>query len=542
MARHDIGNFDFVIVGAGSAGCALANRLSACGRYQVALLEAGGRDSSFLLRMPIGYGKVAFEPGYSWHYFSAPEPGLDGRQVLLPRGKGLGGSSNINGLIYIRGQAADYADWEAHGAAGWGWSDVLPWFMHSQRSTRGNGSHHSADGVLRVQQATERDSTNDAVLDAFAACGTPRVDDFNDGRQWGCGYYDSIVDGGERWSSARVFLQPARSRPNLTVLTGALARRVCLSAGRASGVECDIAGERHIVSVRREVVLCAGSYQSPQLLQLSGIGDAELLKRFGIAVVADRSSVGQNLQDHWVVPMGFRVRPGVFSYNTELGGWGLLRNLLRYWMHRDGPLTIPAAQTGAFVCSGPTLSRPDLQYHCLPVTGDLEAAARGGKGELGKYPGLTIAPCVLRPESRGSVEIASLEPAQPPQITHNYLVAERDQQLTVRGMRIARQVAAAPPLAELVELEADPGPGAESDAELLAFAQRFGSTGYHPVGTCRMGSDAEAVVDPQLRVNGVLGLRVADASVMPTLISGNTHAASVMIGERAAHFILQAAT
>lgn len=541
MSRREDDCFDFVIVGAGSAGCALANRLSEGGQYRVALLEAGGRDRSFFLRLPIGYGKVAFEPGYSWHYFSAPEPGLDGRQVLLPRGKGLGGSSNINGLIYIRGQAADYADWAARGATGWDWPDVLPWFRHSERSTRGNGPHHSADGVLRVQQATERDSTNDAVLDAFAACGTPRVDDFNDGQQWGCSYYDSIIDRGERWSSARVFLHPASSRPNLSVLTEALVRRVVFDQGRAGGVECLIDGEQRLISARREVVLCAGSYHTPQLLQLSGVGDPALLRAVGVDVVAARPAVGQNLQDHWVVPMGFRVREGVFSYNAELGGWGLVRNLLRYLLRRDGPLTIPAAQSGAFVCSDPSQRRPDLQYHCLPVTGDLEAAARGGKGELGKYPGLTIAPCVLRPESRGTVQIVSNDAAQTPRIVHNYLVAEQDRLITIRGMRIARQVAAAAPLAKLVEVEADPGPDAESDAELLAFAKRFGSTGYHPVGTCRMGSDADAVVDPLLRVNGVSGLRIADASVMPTLISGNTHATSVMIGERAAQFIRQSA-
>lgn len=538
VARQ-LGEFDFVVVGAGSAGCVLANRLSADGRHSVALLEAGGHDRSFLIRMPIGYGKIAFQPGLSWHYSSAPEPGLDGRRVLLPRGKGLGGSSNINGLIYIRGQREDYADWAAAGATGWDWPDVLPWYRHSERSQRGDGPAHSGSGLLRVQVAAERDGTNDAVLSAFAALGTPAVEDFNDGGQWGCGYYDSIIDRGERWSAARAFLAPARSRPNLEVFTGALVRRVMFEDGAAAGVELDRGGQRGVLRARREVILSAGAYQSPQLLQLSGIGPPTLLTAHGIAVVVERAAVGTGLQDHYVVPVGFRLRQGAFSYNRELAGWGMVRNLLRYLWRRDGPLTIPAAQSGAFVRSDPRVGRPDLQYHCLPVTGDLEAAAAGGQVSLSPLPGLTVAPCALRPASRGWVRIASTDPGEPPEIVHNYLVEAADREITVRGMRIARQLAATEPLAALVEGESAPGVDAVTDEELLGFARAVGSTGYHPAGTCRMGSDQEAVLDPLLRVRGVERLRVADASVMPSLISGNTHAASVMIAERAADFILR---
>lgn len=538
MSR-EAASFDFVVVGAGSAGCVLANRLSADGRHSVALLEAGGKAGSFLIRMPIGYGKIAFEPGLSWHWSSAPEPGLGGRRVLLPRGKGLGGSSNINGLLYVRGQAADYDDWERAGAAGWGWESVKPWFLHSERSARGAGPHHSDTGLLRAGPAPRRDPTNDAIVDAFAAAGTPRTDDFNTGDQWGSGYYDAIIDGGERWSAARAFLQPAAARRNLTVLTGALARRVIVEGGRASGIEVDLPGGRSVLRARREVIVAAGAYQTPQLLQLSGIGDGEALRALGIPVVVDRPAVGADLQDHYVIPMGFRVRPGVFSYNPELRGWALLRNFMRYLSRRDGPLTIPAAQTGAFVRSASDAPRPDLQYHCLPVTGDLEAAARGAKADLSKDPGLTIAPCVLRPVSRGHVHALSNDPLQPPEIVHGYLREEEDRRLTLRGMRIAREVAATAPLAGMIDVEAEPGPKAQSDDDLLAFARAVGSTGYHPVGTCRMGSDDRAVVDPQLRVRGVAGLRVADASVMPRLISGNTHAACVMIGERAADFALR---
>ena len=536
---REAGTFDFVVVGAGSAGCVLAHRLSEDDRHSVALLEAGGRDGSFLIRMPIGYGKIAFEPGLSWHWSSAPEPGLGGRQVLLPRGKGLGGSSNINGLIYIRGQQQDYDGWERAGAGGWGWDSVLPWFLHSERSGRGAGPHHSDAGLLRAGPAPHRDPTNDAIVAAFAAAGTPRVDDFNTGPQWGCGYYDAIIDGGERWSAARAFLRPAELRRNLAVTTGAMARRVVLEQGRATGVEVDMTGGRALFRARREVILAAGAYQSPQLLQLSGIGDGEALRRLGIGVAVDRPAVGEGLQDHYVIPMGYRVRPGVFSYNHELRGLALARNFLRYLLGRSGPLTIPAAQTGAFVRSAPDIARPDLQYHCLPVTGDLEAAARGAKAELSGHPGLTIAPCVLRPASRGHVRIRSKDPLQPPEIVHGYLRDEADRKLTLRGMRIAREVAATAPLAALIEAEAEPGAGAQTDEALLDFARRVGSTGYHPAGTCRMGSDEGAVVDPRLRVRGIAGLRVADASVMPTLVSGNTHAACVMIGERAADFVLR---
>lgn len=535
---REAGSFDFVVVGAGSAGCVLANRLSADGRYSVALLEAGGEAGSFMVRMPIGYGKIAFQPGLSWHWSSAPEPGLGGRRVLLPRGKGLGGSSNINGLLYIRGQAADYDAWERAGATGWGWESVLPWFLHSERSARGAGPHHSDAGLLRAGPAPHRDPTNDAILDAFVAAGTPRTDDFNTGDQWGCGYYDAIIDGGERWSAARAFLAPARTRRNLTVFTRAMARRVVSEQGRVTAVEVDLPGGRTMLRARREVIVAAGAYQTPQLLQLSGIGDGGTLHGLGIPVVVDRPAVGADLQDHYVIPMGFRVRPGVFSYNDELRGWALLRNFVRYLSRRDGPLTIPAAQTGAFVRSAPDVPHPDLQYHCLPVTGDLEAAARGAKADLSKDPGLTIAPCVLRPVSRGHVRALSVDPLQPPEIVHGYLREEADRRLTLRGMRLTREIAATAPLAALIDVEAEPGPAAQSDEDLLAFARAVGSTGYHPVGTCRMGSDDHAVVDPRLRVRGIAGLRVADASVMPTLISGNTHAACVMIAERAADLML----
>jgi len=539
MIHSDLGEFDYVIVGAGSAGCVLANRLSADPRCRVALLEAGGEGDSFFVRMPIGYGKIAFESGLSWHYHGAPEPGLDGRRILLPRGKGLGGSSNINGLIYIRGQAADYDDWLQQGAAGWGWSDVLPWFIRSELHDSREAPLHGTSGLLRVQRASERDSTNDAIVAAFEQIGIAARDDFNDGEQCGTGYYDSIIHAGERWSAARAYLRPVMSRPNLKIVTKALARRVVFHDGRAVGVELSVGDRHEVLRARAEVILSSGAYHSPQLLQLSGIGPPDLLLRHGIAVAVPQDAVGDSLQDHYVVPMGFRVRREAFSYNAELSGWRLIKNVLRYLKTRGGPMTIPAAQTGAFVASLAGDDRPDIQFHCLPVTGDLEAAAAGGKGKLSAYPGVTLAPCVARPTSRGRVQIASQDPNEPPQILHNYLVSESDRLGTLRGMQLARRLADTAAMRPIVDTEVAPGVQAVTDEELLGFARRFGSTGYHPVGTCRMGSDLAAVVDPELRVRGVDGLRVADASVMPTLISGNTHAACVMIGERAADFILR---
>lgn len=530
---------DFIIVGGGSAGCVLANRLSADPRHSVLLIEAGGKGQSFLLRMPAGYGVTANAPGHSWHYSGASEPAIHGRQMLLPRGKGLGGSSNINGLLYVRGQQEDYNDWSNLGAIGWGWADVGPYFRKSETYAGGASLLRGADGPLRVEEVTHRNPTNDAIIEAFAEIGVPRTDDYNGVDQFGAFYYQTTVADGRRCSAADAFLRPVMGRQNLTILTSAECQRILCDANRAIGVEIKTAQGVQTIKARREVLLSAGAYHSPKLLMLSGIGPGDHLQEMGIPVICNSPQVGMNLQDHYILTMSWRLRPKAYSYNRELSGGRLLWSVLRYLARRDGTMTIPAAQVGAFVKSDPALDRPDLQFHCLPVTGDLDAAAQGRKAALSPWPGLTLGPNVLRPESRGHVRLASPWASDTPEIVHNWLQAPEDQRLSIIAMQMARNLVAAPALASLVESEAWPGGDRTSDDALLDYARRYGNTGYHPVGTCRMGIDDGAVLDPSLRVKGVHGLRVVDASVMPRLVSGNTNAAAIMIGEKAADLILK---
>lgn len=530
-------NADFLIVGGGSAGCVLANRLSADPACQVVLIEAGGNGQSFFVSMPTGYGKTTNEFGHSWHYHSAPEPSIGGRRMLVPRGRGLGGSSNINGLLYVRGQHDDFDSWSNLGAVGWGWSDVAPYFRQSETYASGGDALRGDQGPLRVEEVSHRDPTNDAVLGAFQELGVPLVDDYNGADQYGAFYYQTTISGGRRCSAADAFLRPVMNRPNLRVITDALCRKVVIEGTRAVGVEIESRQGIETLTAGREVILSAGAYHSPKLLMLSGIGPAAHLREMGIDVVHDSPEVGQNLQDHYILTMSWRLRAGSYSYNQQLGGARLVWNVLRYAATRKGPMTIPVAQTGAFVKSDPVLDRPDLQFHCLPVTGDLDMAMGDQKPTLSKHPGLTLGPNVLRPESRGRLRLASPDPAAVPDILHNYLEAEADRRLSLRAMRMARELVATPSLSALVESESWPGAQLAGDDELIDYARTFGNTGYHPVGTCRMGIDDRAVLDPQLRVKGVAGLRVVDAAIMPRLVSGNTNAASIMIGEKGADLI-----
>ena len=530
---------DFIIVGAGSAGCVLANRLSADPSTTVILVEAGGAGDSFMVSMPLGYGKTMAEFGNSWHYYSAPEPTLQDRRVLIPRGRGLGGSSNINGLVYVRGQAADYDSWSNLGAIGWGWADVAPYFRKSETYAGGGDNLRGDEGPLLVEEVPQHDPTNDAVISAFNEIGVPTTPDYNGSDQFGAFYYQTTINGGKRCSAADAFLRPIMSRKNLRVITGAQCRRVLFEGKRAKGVEIETRHGLETITANREVILSAGAYHSPKLLMLSGVGPADHLRDMGITVLHDSPQVGANLQDHYMLTMSWRLRSDAFSYNRELGGGRLLWNVARYLTTRKGPMTMPAAQTGAFVKSNPALDRPDIQYHCLPVTGDLDANAAGEKPKLSSYPGVTIGPNILRPESRGYVKLSNSDALSVPEIVHNYLSAEEDRRLSIRAIRMTRELAATQSLSAIIESESYPGASCQNDDELIDYAERFGSTVYHPVGTCRMGIDDAAVVDPQLCVKGVTGLRVIDASIMPRLTSGNTNAPTIMIGERGADLILQ---
>ena len=536
-------NYDHIVIGGGSAGCVLARRLGERPGARVLLLEAGGSDRHPLIDMPFGFGAITHDAHFSWLFDSEPEPALGGRRVRLPRGRRLGGSSAINGMLYVRGQHEDYDDWAALGATGWGWRDVLPWFRKAEDQARGADEWHGVGGPLHVGDVALRDPLSDAIIAAAEATGLPRNDDFNGARQLGVGYFQANIRDGRRWSAAKGYLRDWRGEGvglgrTVEVLTGALATRVLFDAERrAIGVEFRRDGRLATARVSGEVIVAAGAFQSPALLQASGIGPGTLLQALGIPVVADRSTVGENLQDHFGVPMMWRLKPGAPSFNAKLGGLGLVGSLLRYLATRRGIMALPLAQVGAFAALTPGATRPDVQFHLLPLSGDVQKEVDNVKQEIDPFPGLTICPCAVRPTSRGRVWLQNPDTATPPAIHLNYLDTAADRELTLAALRYAQRIAAAEPLAKWMEGPSSPGPAVQSDEDLMAYARRVGLTLHHPVGTCRMGADEAAVVDTELRVRGVQGLRVIDASVMPQVTSGNTHAATVMIAERGAALI-----
>ena len=533
--------YDYIVIGAGSAGCVLANRLSANPKHRVALIEAGGKDTATAIHMPLGVGRTLSDPKLSWNLFSGDEPFAHNRNVFLPRGKVLGGSSSLNGMIYIRGQQEDFNTWAQLGCLGWGWDDLLPYFKKSEDFQHGESDLHGAGGELHVADIIHDNPTNHIMLKGFEEYGIPRNDDFNGHSQEGAGYYQVTIKDGKRCSTAVGFLKPARKRKNLDVLTGARVHKINIENGRAHSVTLARRGKIETLVAHQEIILSAGAYHSPHILHLSGIGDAAHLSSIGITPVLDRPEVGENLQDHYMAPMAFRIKSGVYSYNKELRGLNIAKNVIHYLLTRKGVMSIPAAQIGAFIKSDPALDRPDLQYHCLAITGDLETALDGKMNEVCKTPGLTIGGAMLRPESKGYARAVNADQNAKPHIVHNYLAEEEDRRLTILAMRMARDIVATPSLSDIIEEEDLPGMQAMSDDELLDFSKQYGTTLYHPIGTCRMGNDENAVVDPSLRLRGIDGLRVIDASIMPKLVSGNTNAATIAIAEKGADLILQSA-
>ena len=526
-------NFDYVIVGAGSAGCVLANRLSADARHRVLLLEAGPADRSLWIHLPIGYGKTMFHPVYNWGFHTEPDPGMNGRRIYWPRGRGLGGSSSINGLIFIRGQREDYDRWAALGNRGWGWSDVLPYFIRSEANRRGASEFHGADGPQIASDIGEKHELVEAFIKGAAEQGVPRNDDFNGAAQEGVGYYQLMTRNGLRCSAATAYLKPVRRRENLAITPDAHVTRILFEGTRATGVEYRRGGRVQSVCADREVIVSAGALQSPQLLQLSGIGPGALLGEHDIRVVRDSPGVGENLQDHLQLRLMFRcTRP--ITTNDELNSLsGRIKIGLQWLLARTGPLAIGINQAGLFTRVLPESKTPDVQFHFATLSAELAGA------KPHPWSGFTMSVCQLRPSSRGYVRIKTTDDLDPPAMQPHYLSTELDRRCAIEAVRCARRIAHSDAMRPYIAAEFRPGEGVQSDDELLGFARQHGATIFHPSGTCRMGGDPLAVVDARLRVHGVAGLRVVDCSIMPALVSGNTHWPALMIAEKASNMILE---
>jgi len=529
--------FDYIVVGAGSAGCVLAARLSEDPATRVLLLEAGPPDRSLWIHLPIGYGKTMWSDTYNWRFHTDPDPHMNGRRIYWPRGKTLGGSSSINGLIYIRGQREDYDHWAALGNTGWGYADVLPYFIKSEGNRRGATPYHGGDGPLKVSDIGAKHELIEAFIDGAQQIGVPRTDDFNGAQQQGAGYFQLTTAKGWRVSTAKAYLAPARRRPNLRIETEAFASGVIMEGTRAVGVRYRQHGEMKSARCAAEVLLAAGSIQSPQLLQLSGIGPRALLEQHAVPVVVDAPGVGENLQDHLQIRLSFECTKPITT-NDQLNSWfGQLKLGLQWLLLRSGPLAVGINQGGCFMQAlrrpdgAPEAATPDIQFHVATLSADMAG------GKVHPYSGFTMSVCQLRPESRGHIRIRSNDPFEPPAMLPNYLSTELDRRTAVAGVKAARAIAASAAMRPYVKRELKPGPEAGSDAELLEFCRNTGATIFHPTGTCRMGSAAGAVLDPRLRVRGAQGLRVVDCSAMPTLVSGNTNAPAVMLAEKAADMI-----
>ena len=534
--------FDFIVIGSGSAGGTLAARLSEDPQHKVLLLEGGASHKDLMVSMPAGWGAMTYDARYSWGNLTEPERWAGNRQMLIPTGKRLGGSSSINGMIYIRGHAEDYADWVRAGATGWGWDDLLPHFVRTENQQRIRNRLHGTGGPLHVADMPSVHPVSHTIIEAGVQAGLEQVDDFNDGTAHGIGVLQVNVDRGRRSSIAKNALEPAMRRANLKVITGAIVQRIVLEDGRATGVEFRMGDHPvQIARANREVLLCAGALHSPKLLMLSGIGPAEHLRAHGIVVQADLPGVGENLQDHCCVPMSWRMRNGVPSMNPDFQGVGLVRSVLRYWLTHKGPMTSVPAELGGYLKTDPDLPYNDIQFFGLPVTGDPQKSTDKSKApKPDSFHGMTLAPYQVRPFSRGSVRLRLPDVNVHPVLRMNYLHDERDRKALLFALRFLRRMAEQPALAAILEAEERPGPQVQSDDEWLQWLAPHLTTGYHPVGTCRMGqaTDPMAVVTPDLKVRGVAWLRVIDASVMPNVICGNTNATSVVIGDKGADLVL----
>jgi choline dehydrogenase len=525
--------FDFIIVGAGSAGCVLANRLTASGRHRVMLLEAGPSNLHPWLHIPLGFGRLFNDSRYNWCYATEPQAECHNREVIAPRGKVLGGSSSINGLIYIRGQAEDFNYWRQLGNAGWSFDDVLPYFRKAEDNERGADEFHGADGPLSVSDLRDWHPLAEAYVEAAVQCGYPRNDDFNGAAQEGAGYYQTTMRNGVRSSTAGGYLKWAQRRANLKVVSNALATRILFDGRRATGIEYLVGNHKSSARANVEVIVASGAFNSPQLLQLSGVGPASLLRSHGIPVIADVPGVGDDLNDHFSGRIILRCKEPI-TLNDAVRNWsGKLSHGLHYVLTRRGYLAIPAVSAACFLRALPSSGTPDSQCSI-----SLFSAGTIG-GELHPFPGVTGNCVLLRPESRGYVRIKSADPRQAPAIHPNYLATQKDRETIVAGVAAMRRIFQAPAMACHIAEEIEPGKQCDSDDGLLDFIRRRGSTTYHPVGTCRMGQDQNAVVDERLRVRGFAGLRVIDASIMPAVVSGNTNAATIMIGEKGADMILE---
>jgi len=526
--------FDFIVTGAGSAGCAIAGRLSESRRYRVLLLEAGPPDRNPWIHIPLGYAKTYVDPKVNWKFETEPQPQMHGRKLYLPRGKTLGGSSSINGMVYIRGHRGDYDEWRQRGCTGWDYDSVLPFFKKAENQTRGPDEFHGVGGPLHVSNQSIQGELSRAVLDACQQAGIPANPDFNGANQEGCGYYQTTTSNKRRWSAAKAYL--SNPPENLTIVTGAHATRVLIENGRAVGVEYQTAAGRQTGKARREVIVSGGAYGSPQLLQLSGVGPAQHLQDMGIAVVRDMPAVGSNLHDHFNTTASWRCTKAITLNDLENSLPRKALAALQYALFRGGPMAGNGVTAGLFTRSDPRLERPDIQVNLF----EWSTKERTRERVIAhKFPGFSMTPVHLRPDGRGTVRLGSPDPLAQPAVLFDYLRTEYDIQAALWGLRLVRRIAEQPALRAYNAGEIYPGPELTSDADLLDYVRRTGVSNQHPTSSCAMGTGPNSVVDPRLRVHGIAGLRVADASIMPVAVGGNTNAPTIMIGEKCAAMILE---